>query len=202
MQFSVHPSVEMMPCRIAFLFSDFVFHRFRQHASTSKSSTLIISFPSNFTANFLTIALPMLLTNVLLASTAEVNSMLKLRFAVPGMITSLLPKFGNLTSSSWAWSISLGLWVTITFCLVPFIPLGVLREHSGFNHFLYSILIGDYILRSRIWRTTVTCGPSVMILLLWSIILRFREVNSPFLSFLYCGVWGSKRVKSLSSVTW
>ena len=35
--------------------------------------------------------------------------------------------------------------MTITFCLVPFILLGVLREHSGFNHFLYSILIGDYI---------------------------------------------------------
>ena len=28
MQFSVHPSVEMMPCQIAFLFSDLVFHRF------------------------------------------------------------------------------------------------------------------------------------------------------------------------------
>ena len=28
----------------------------------------------------------------------------------------------------------------ITFCLVPFIPLGVLREHSGFNRFPYSIL--------------------------------------------------------------
>ena len=27
MQFSVHPSVEMMPCRIAFLFSNLVFHR-------------------------------------------------------------------------------------------------------------------------------------------------------------------------------
>ena len=27
MQFSVHPLVEMMPCRIAFLFSDLVFHR-------------------------------------------------------------------------------------------------------------------------------------------------------------------------------
>ena len=27
MQFSVHLSVEMMPCRIAFLFSDLVFHR-------------------------------------------------------------------------------------------------------------------------------------------------------------------------------
>ena len=27
MQFSVHPSVEMMPCQIAFLFSEAVFHR-------------------------------------------------------------------------------------------------------------------------------------------------------------------------------
>ena len=36
------------------------------------------------------------------------------------------------------------------FCLVPFIPLGVLREHSGFNRFPYSIVIGDYILRSHI----------------------------------------------------
>ena len=26
-QFSVQPSLEMMPCLIAFLFSDFVFHR-------------------------------------------------------------------------------------------------------------------------------------------------------------------------------
>ena len=27
MKFSVQPSVEMMPCQIAFLFSDLVFHR-------------------------------------------------------------------------------------------------------------------------------------------------------------------------------
>ena len=61
---------------------------------------LKISFPSNFTANFLTIALPMLLTNVLFASTVEDNSMLKERFTIPGTITSSLPKFGNLTSSN------------------------------------------------------------------------------------------------------
>ena len=30
--------------------------------------------------------------------------------------------------------------MTITFCLVPSIPLGVLRECSGFNRFPYSIL--------------------------------------------------------------
>ena len=29
MQFSVQPSLEMMPCQIAFLFSDFVFRRSR-----------------------------------------------------------------------------------------------------------------------------------------------------------------------------
>ena len=29
MQFSVHPSIEMMPCQIAFLFSDLVFYRSR-----------------------------------------------------------------------------------------------------------------------------------------------------------------------------
>ena len=29
MQFSMQPSVEMMPCQIAFLFSDLVFHRSR-----------------------------------------------------------------------------------------------------------------------------------------------------------------------------
>ena len=44
------------------------------------------------------LALPMLLTRVLFASTVEVNSTLKERFAVPGMMTSSLPKFGNLTS--------------------------------------------------------------------------------------------------------
>ena len=100
MQFSMHPSVEMMPCQIAFLFSHFVFHRSQQHASASKSSTLIISCSSNLTANFLMIALPMLLTNVLFASMAEDNSMLKERFAVSGMMTPSWPKFGNLTSSS------------------------------------------------------------------------------------------------------
>ena len=61
---------------------------------------LIISFPSDFTGNFLMIALPMLLTNVLFVSTVEDNSMLKERFGVPGMMTSSLPKFGNLTSSN------------------------------------------------------------------------------------------------------
>ena len=163
---------------------------------------LIISLPSNLTSSFFMIALPMLLANVLFVSMVDDNSMLKERFAFPGMMTSSLPKFGNLTSRSWAWSISLGLWVTITFCPVPFIPSGVLRECSGFNHYPYSIFKGDYILLLRISRTTVICRPSVMTSLFWSVILRVREVNSPFLSFLYCGMSGSKHIKSLSPVTW
>ena len=40
--------------------------------------------------------------------------------------------------------------MTITFCLVPFIPLGVLREHSGFNRFPYSVLKG-IIFYSRVY---------------------------------------------------
>ena len=36
--------------------------------------------------------------------------------------------------------------------------------------------------------------PTVIPLPFWSIILRFRDVNSPFLSFLYRGVTGSKLV--------
>ena len=61
---------------------------------------LNISFPSNLTANFFMIALPMLLTKVLFGSVVEVNPMLKLRFAVLGMMMSSLPKFGKLTSSN------------------------------------------------------------------------------------------------------
>ena len=49
---------------------------------------------------FFMIALPMLLTKVLFGLVVEVNSTLKERFAIPGMMTSSLPKFGNLTSSS------------------------------------------------------------------------------------------------------
>ena len=63
-----------------------------------KSPTPNISFPLNLTANFLAIALPMLLANVLLGKAAEDNSMLKDRFAGPGMMMSSLPKFGNLTT--------------------------------------------------------------------------------------------------------
>ena len=80
------------------------------------------------------------LSKVLIGSAVEDNSMIKERFAIPGMITSSLPKFWNVTSSNWFWSISLGLWVTITFCLVPFIPWRVRGERSGFNLFLCSIL--------------------------------------------------------------
>ena len=52
---------------------------------------------SNITASFFTIALPMLLTNVLFRSAVEDNSMLKERFSIPRTITSSLAKFGNPT---------------------------------------------------------------------------------------------------------
>ena len=85
--------MEMIPCLTAFFFSDFVFHRSLQHANMSKSSVHNISSPSNLTASFCTIALPVLLTRVLFGSAVEVNSMLKERFAVPGAIKSSLAKF-------------------------------------------------------------------------------------------------------------
>ena len=107
--------------------------------NTLKSSTPNISFPSSLTANFLMITFSMLLTNALLGSAIEDNSMLKDRFAIPGTITSSLPKFENLTNCNWFWSISLGLCMTIAFCLVPFMPLVILTEWPGFNFFLYSI---------------------------------------------------------------
>ena len=66
------------------------------------------SFSFNLTANFFTIALPTLLTNVLLGYAFNDSSMLKDRFAVSGMMTSSLSKLGNLTNSNWLWSISLG----------------------------------------------------------------------------------------------
>ena len=65
-----------------------------------KTSMLNISFPSNLTANFLMIALPMLLTKVLFGSAVADNSMLKERFAIPGTMTSSMPKFGNLSNSA------------------------------------------------------------------------------------------------------
>ena len=122
----------------AFHFSYAVFHRSWYHANTSKSSTPNISFPSDLTTNFLMIALPMLLTNILIGSTIEDNSMLKDRFIVPGMVTSSLPKFRSLTRSNWFWSISLGLCMMITFFLVLFMPLVILREWPGFNYLPYS----------------------------------------------------------------
>ena len=58
---------------------------------------LNISFPLNLTTNLFMIALLMLLSRVVFGLVVEVNSMLKLRFTIPGMMTSSLPKFGNLT---------------------------------------------------------------------------------------------------------
>ena len=40
-----------------------------------------------------------------------------------------------------------------------------------------------------------------MILLFWSVMARVREVIVSFLSFLYCGDWGSKSIKYSGLVT-
>ena len=130
-----------------------------------KSSTLNIPFPSNLTANFLTIALPTLLTNALLGSAIKDNSMLKDIFAMPGTMASSLPKFRNLTNSNWFWSISLELCIMITFSLVPFMPLVILREWPGFNFFHIPLLE-----RHLMWRVMVIPRPSVILSSFWSII--------------------------------
>ena len=128
MQVEVKPLLSIMPHLTAF------------HMACKHVKIVHTQYPLKLTANFFMIALPMLLTNVLLRSAVEDNSMLKDRFAVPGMMTSPLPKFGNLTNSNWFWSISLGLCMMITFCLVPLMPLVILREWPGSTFFLYSIL--------------------------------------------------------------
>ena len=69
----------------------------------------------------------------------------------------------------------------ITFGLVPFIPLVVLREWIGFNFFDQIPFYGSHLM----WRTIVIPRPSVMLLSFCSIILRVREANSSFLSFLF-----------------
>ena len=68
--------------------------------------------------------------------------MLKLRFAVPGMMTAYVWKPDQQLLSL----VNLAVVVSDNyFFLVPFILLGVLSERSGFNLFPYSILIGGII---------------------------------------------------------
>ena len=122
--------------------------------------------------------------------------MLKDRFTVPGMMASSLPKFGSVTNSNWFWSISLGLGMITIFCLVPFMPLVILKEWPGLNFFCIPFL-GHYLM----CRTMVIPGPSVILLFSWSIILRVREVSSPFLSLLYWGATGLMLVNSSEPVT-
>ena len=127
----------------------------------------------------------------ILVSAIEDNSMSKDKFAVPGTMTQSLPKFGNLTNSNWFWSISLGLCVMTTFCLVPVMPLVILRKWPGFN-FFHILFLGYHLM----WRTMVIPRPLVIPLSFWSTILRVREANSSFLSLLYWGVTASKLVNS------
>ena len=155
-----------------------------------KSSTPYILFPLNLTASFLMIALLMLPTNALFLSAIEDNSMLTDRFTLPRMMTSPLFKFRNLTNNNWLWLILMGLCLMITFCLVPFMPLVILRECTFFHTFLgVSPNVENY------------SGPSVMLLPFWSIIHRVMEGNSLFLSCLYWSVTGSRHANSSEPVT-
>ena len=83
--------------------------------------------------------------------------------------------------------------MTITFCLVPFIPREVRRECPGFNLVLYSILKYDNKLSNM---KHYSCPqPTSYNVTIWSVIFSVKETISPFLSFLYCGVTGSKCIK-------
>ena len=141
----------------------------------------------------------MLLSNALLDSAVEDNLMLKGKFVIPGMITSSLPKFRKLSRSNWFWSIWLGLWVTITFCLVHFMPLvGHSQGRTRIQLFFCIPFLGCH----QMWRTMVIPVSSVMSLSFWSIILWVREVNFSILSLLYQGVTGSKLINSSKPVIW
>ena len=140
-------------------------------------------------------ALPVLLTSTLLGSAIEENSMLKDKFAIPGIMMPPLPKFRNLTNNNWFWSILLGLCMMIIFCLVPFIPLVILREQKGFNFFPYSIFWVSPNVENYSHSWTISYAVALL-----SIILRAREANSPFLSRLYWGVTGSRHVNSSEPV--
>ena len=88
--------------------------------------------------------------------------------------------------------------MTITFRLVPFIPIGILRERSGFNHFPYSIFKGDYILYEVLWL------PVDHQLLRYQPGLLFSDLGKQTLHFSgpYIVEFGvQKCIKSLSSVT-
>ena len=113
---------------------------------------------SNLTANLFTVALPTLLTNILLGSDDD-NLMLNDRITIPGTMMSSLPKFRNLTRSNWSWSISLRLCILITFCLILFMPFGHSQRMLGFQ-FCTIHFWGCHLM----WRTTVIPGPSVMLL--------------------------------------
>ena len=53
--------------------------------------------------------------------------------AVPGTITSSLPRLGNRTSSCWFWSMLLGLFVMTIDCHIPLTPKGLRRERYGLS---------------------------------------------------------------------
>ena len=92
----------------------------------------ITSLPLILMVNFITIARPRFWTTVLLASSLF-SVIVKANLAVPGTITSSLPRLGNRTSSCWFWSMLLGLLVMTTDCRTPLTPRGLRRERYGLS---------------------------------------------------------------------
>ena len=120
---------------------------------------------------------------------------MKNRFAIPGMMTSSLVQKPNQQLLNWLWLISLGLCVTITFCLVPFMPLVIVREWPGFIFFFYSNFGVSPNVQNYGHAQTISYT-----VFFQSIILRVKEVNSQFFGFLCWGATGSKLINSSEPV--
>ena len=97
--------------------------------------------PSSFTSSLLTIARPRLLTIVLFASSSELSCILNDSFDVPGTITSLGPRSGNLTAKIPLWSIVLGTCVLNKVQRMPLIPFCLRSLRWGLSLYPYSEVI-------------------------------------------------------------
>ena len=83
------------------------------------------------------------------------------------------------------------------FCLVPFIPLGVLREHSGFNRFPYSIFNRGLYFTVAYMKNYSCSRPisyDIIILISYS-----QHQGNNLTAFKFLVLWGlwSKCIKSL-----
>jgi len=118
------------------------------------------SLPSSFTEVFFTIARPRLLTTVQLASVPLClrSVMLKATRAIPGMMTSLAPRFRNRTVRIWFALILLGLLVTTMLWWMSFTPNEMRAERNGSGLLPYVVMLNSYSCmlvqngRRRLWR--------------------------------------------------